>query len=154
MPGGKLPLLVPFRKTFPLLDNFILLPLPTAHPTDQQATTARNARRLLAKGLNVPIIGVAQSNRLASRGKEHLSVNDLRDSGAIENDASVVILINGARKPDHEWSAAEPVRFLQLHIAKNRYGPTGDPEDPLELTWWPAMGRIEDSAPVGTESIP
>ena len=109
---------------------------------------------LLAADLHVPIVVVCQINRLAARSREHLSVNDLRDSGAIENDAAGVILIDRIREPDGpSWSASAPVRYLDIIIGKNRYGPTTDPKKPLTLVWWPSLCRIEDvvRAPVEAE---
>lgn len=110
-----------------------------------QATLASNALRLLAVELHVPILLVCQVNRPASKNaKEHLTCHDLRDSGAIENDATAVILIDKVREPEQVWRASEPVRELDIIIGKNRYGSTTDPDKPLTLTWFPRSCRIEE----------
>jgi len=111
----------------------------------ERATTISNHLRILARDLQVPILIVAQVNREAAKKKnERLGVNDLRDSGAIENDASAVILIDRVRKPDGpEYSGAELVRYLQIVVPKNRYGPIVE-EVPIELFWWPQTCRIEE----------
>lgn len=129
-----------------ILDQLSMIRVEGAEVGYTQATTASNALRLLAVELRVPVVLVCQVNRPAAKNdKEHLSCHDLRDSGAIENDSAAVILIDKVREPDHAWRAAEPVRYLDLIIGKNRYGPTTDPEKPLTLTWWPRWCRIEES---------
>ena len=85
--------------------------------------------------------------RPAAKAKDHLSIHDLRDSGCIENDAAAVILVDRVRRQDGPiYSGSELVRYLQILIGKNRYGVTTDPEQPLELAWWPRTCRIEDPA--------
>jgi replicative DNA helicase len=135
-----------------IVDQLSMAIVPDTENLYHKATTVSNVLRLLAAELHVPVIVVCQINRLASRNKTYLSVNDLRDSGAIENDAAGVILIDNVRTPDGvQWSARELTRYLDIIIAKNRYGPTTDPKKPLTLVWWPALCRIEDVAHVPVE---
>jgi replicative DNA helicase len=74
----------------------------------------------LAKDLNVPVIALAQLNRESARGNTKPTMADLRDSGSVEQDADVVILLyRNADDPDPA-TAGE----IHLIIAKNRHGAT------------------------------
>jgi replicative DNA helicase len=74
----------------------------------------------LAKDLNVPVIALAQLNRESAKSNTKPTMADLRDSGSVEQDADVVILLyRNADDPD-------PVTAGEIHliIAKNRHGAT------------------------------
>ncbi len=136
-----------------VVDQLSMIAVEEAEIGYAQATAASNALRLLAVELRIPIMLVCQVNRpAAKKDEEHLSCHDLRDSGAIENDSVVVVLIDKVKQLDHAWRAAEPVHHLDIIVGKNRYGPTTDPEKPLTLTWYPQCCRIEEAqAPPGVE---
>lgn len=72
--------------------------------------------KLLAKELRVPVIAVAQLSRLAENEEPKLS--HLRESGAIEQDANIVMFLY----QDEEQTGGDIVKFI---IAKNRQGKTG-----------------------------
>ncbi len=92
--------------------------------------------KVLAKELKVPVIALSQlsrANEKASRGKEkevkEPSLSDLRDSGAIEQDADSVIFIH--RKAYYDKENIENSNLAKLIIAKNRSGSLGE----IELLW-------------------
>lgn len=79
----------------------------------------------LARDLQVPVIALAQLNRGPEQRKDaEPSMADLRDSGGIEQDADVVILLNRKTLPEdeHEWIKSGMI----MQVAKNRHGATGD----------------------------
>jgi KaiC/GvpD/RAD55 family RecA-like ATPase len=131
-----------------VVDQLSMVQVDGADVGYQQATAVSNALRRLAVELRVPVVLVCQVNRAAAKNEGHLSLHDLRDSGAIENDATAVVLIDKVREPEHAWRAAELIRHLDIIIGKNRYGPASDPERPLTLTWFPRCCRIEEPADV------
>jgi replicative DNA helicase len=76
--------------------------------------------KLFAKDMGIPIIILSQLNRQVESRKEKVpQLSDLRDSGAIEQDADLVCIIN--RQTDSSSDSAK----AELHILKNRHGPTG-----------------------------
>jgi len=79
----------------------------------QVANMSRSLKRL-AMELEIPILLGSQLNR-ASEGKQRPSLADLRESGAIEQDADIVILIHGDSESDER----------ELFVAKHRGGPCG-----------------------------
>ena len=137
-----------------ILDQLSMVDVVGFETAYERTTIISNRLRILARDLRVPILIVSQVNREAAKKKrETISANDLRDSGAIENDASAVIIIDRVRRPERpEYSGTELTRYLQIVIPKNRYGPVTE-EKPIELLWWPRICRIEDAAHEGLEDV-
>lgn len=78
--------------------------------------------KLLAKELNVPIVAISQLNRgPEQRTDKKPMVNDLRDSGALEDNADVIILIHREDAYEKESPRAGEADFI---VAKHRNGPT------------------------------
>lgn len=76
----------------------------------------------IAKTLQVPVIAAAQLNReTEKRESKKPVVSDLRESGQIEADADEIILLH---RPDM-YDAHDKPGLIQLHLLKNRFGPTG-----------------------------
>ena len=94
---------------------------------DQVSIASADAKRI-AKELNIPVILLSQLNRVVeSRITKTPELADLRDSGAIEQDADVVILIHRpefyGRKEDMQGNST--IGRGELIVAKHRNGPTG-----------------------------
>lgn len=78
--------------------------------------------KLLAKELEIPVIGVCQLNRGPEARHDKIpQLGDLRESGALEQDADVVILVHRDDYYDRESPRAGEADFI---VAKNRNGPT------------------------------
>lgn len=101
---------------------------------NQEVTAITRNLKLMAKDLNIPVVVLAQLSRATEgRGKSHRpQLSDLRESGSIEQDADIVIMLyrdeyyDGEKDDDDEEEAAPApsVNKVELIIAKNRHGPT------------------------------
>jgi len=109
--------------------------------------------RHLAKACNVPIVLIAQLNRaVEQRGHSFMPhLSDFRDSGAIEQDADVAMLLFRRRyysergmldpDPDQDYFTASPLQKVSLIVAKNR---NGEPRTCL-LGWDARTMRFQDA---------
>jgi len=77
--------------------------------------------KLLAGDLDVPVVAAAQLNRMAEvRADRRPQLSDLRESGSLEQDADIVILIH---RPDYHDPEHARAGEVDLIVAKNRNGP-------------------------------
>ncbi len=92
----------------------------------QEVADISRALKIMAKELNVPIICCAQLSRgPESRTDKRPMLSDLRDSGAIEQDADTVIFLYRSEYYDAENNNDEG-NIAEVIIAKNRHGSTGN----------------------------
>ncbi|WFM84239.1 replicative DNA helicase [Arcanobacterium canis] len=97
----------------------------TPESRQQEVSEFSRSIKLLAKELEIPIIAISQLNRDPERRNDKRpQVSDLRESGSLEQDADVVILIN---RPDAEEAGMEAPPS-EVIIGKHRSGPTGTVE--------------------------
>jgi replicative DNA helicase len=128
-----------------------------AENRQQEIADISNGVKGLAKELNVPVIVLSQLNRELEKDKDRKPrMSDLRESGAIEQDADLIGLLYKPSKGDDDEGAppagaddneAVPVNLL---IAKQRNGPTGD----VHLTFLKAYTRFENAAKVSDDDVP
>ena len=97
-------------------------------PREQQVAAIARRLKFLAKEINVPVVALAQLNRgVDLRMDKQPKLADLRESGAIEQDADIVMFLH---RPD-AYDPSDRPGEADLIIAKNRNGPTGI----VQLTW-------------------
>lgn len=103
----------------------------------QEVSEISRSLKLLAKELHVPVITCAQLSRAPeARAGNMPQLSDLRDSGAIEQDADIVMFLyrpeyykeNGAEKKQEEVKQ----NYAEVIVAKNRHGSTGK----VEMGWF------------------
>jgi replicative DNA helicase len=88
----------------------------------QEVSEMSRSLKLLAKELEVPVVALSQLNRQAeTRSDKKPQLSDLRESGAIEQDADVVILLHRDDAYEKESPRAGEADFI---VAKHRNGPT------------------------------
>jgi replicative DNA helicase len=124
-----------------------------AENRQQEIADISNGIKALAKELNVPVIVLSQLNRELEKDKNRKPrLSDLRESGAIEQDADLVTLLYRPNSGDDEDGAAQEqdATAVNLFIAKQRNGPTGD----VPLTFLKGYTRFESAAKVTAEDLP
>jgi replicative DNA helicase len=117
------------------------------NPRDpRQEQVAKIARRLkgLARELKVPVLCLAQLNRQAEVSKDNRPrLSHLRESGAIEQDADVVMFVHRDEYyMNSEEDKARVAGQADIILAKQRNGPTGD----IKLAWLQDYTRFENLA--------
>lgn len=123
----------------------------------QEMATISRSLKALAKELEVPVIACSQLSRQVEQrgGEKRPQLSDLRESGAIEQDADVVMFIY---RPEHYYSHLErdDPKYLEVEgkaeiiVAKQRNGPTGV----VRLAFLKEFARFENMAPTGYREVP
>ena len=106
----------------------------------QEVSEFSRALKLLAKELDLPVVALSQLNRNSEqRADKRPAISDLRESGSLEQDADVVLLLHreGAYEKDHPRAAE-----ADLIVAKHRNGPT----DTITVLFQGHLSRFVDMA--------
>jgi len=118
----------------------------------QEIADISSGIKSLAKELKVPVIVLSQLNREVEREKGRPPrMSDLRESGAIEQDADLVGLLYRPSKEDDDSAERVEAEAINLLIAKQRNGPAG--ED-VHLTFLRAYTRFENAAKIDQADVP
>jgi replicative DNA helicase len=96
------------------------------------------ALKLVARELNIPVVALSQLSRETERrgGEKKPMLSDLRDSGALEQDADVVMFIH---RPEVYQPTDQNAGLAEVIIAKHRNGPTGT----IRLRWSKESTRFD-----------
>lgn len=113
--------------------DYLQLLLPSDDKVSRQEQVSAMSRGLkrIAKEFKVPVVALAQLNREIEKRAEKVPVlSDLRESGSVEQDSDVVLMLSR-----HDDRPGE----LDVHVAKNRSGPSNFR---VTLAWHPALARV------------
>ncbi len=120
-----------------IIDYLQLMEGRRAENRQQEISGISRGLKALARELNVPVIAVSQLNRSVESREGHTPrMSDLRESGSIEQDADVIILLHRADYYDSTKNKGE----VDVDIAKQRNGPTGK----IKLTFRSEFLRFEN----------
>ncbi len=109
----------------------------------QEISEISRSLKILAKELQVPVIALSQLSRATESRADHKPMlSDLRESGAIEQDADIVMFIH---REDYYNKDTDKKNVAEIIIAKNRSGETGT----VELAW---MGQYTKFANLAKEN--
>ena len=124
---------------FVMVDYLQLLsPTDPKVPREQQVAEASRGLKALAKELDVPVLVLSQLNRSSEKDNRTPKLSDLRESGSIEQDADVVLMLARPRDADEKFQVAAD--SAELIVAKQRNGPVGE----LKLTFLRDITRFEN----------
>jgi replicative DNA helicase len=109
---------------------------------EQEISTISRSLKALAKELNIPVLALSQLNRAVElRGDKRPVLADLRESGAIEQDADVVLFVHRAEMYGITEENNEPTEGMaEIIVGKQRNGPTGS----ARLTFIKQYARFEN----------
>ena len=114
---------------------------------EQEVAQASRKAKMLAKELNIPVILLSQLNRnVEGHPDNRPSLSDLRESGAIEQDADLVLMLSRpalSGRPTDRKSGYPTEGLGVIGIAKHRNGSTGE----LYFRHDPSMTKLEDYVP-------
>jgi len=116
----------------------LLSPTDPRVPREQQVAEASRGLKALAKELEVPVLVLSQLNRASEKDNRTPKLSDLRESGSIEQDADVVLMLARPRDADDKFQVAAD--SAELIVAKQRNGPVGE----LKLTFLRDITRFEN----------
>ncbi|MDP1661930.1 MAG: replicative DNA helicase [Phycisphaerales bacterium] len=138
-----------------VVDYMQLLTAPAQAKESRQVEVSAISRgvKALARELNVPIIALSQLNRGAeNREGNRPRMSDLRESGSLEQDADVVLLLHreeyyhkgepawDPNSPEFDELNREKINLAEIIVAKQRNGPTGA----VKLTFVPGETRFKN----------
>ncbi len=117
----------------------------------QEISTISRYIKALARELNIPVVVLSQLNR-APEGREghRPRMSDLRESGSIEQDADVVMLLHREDYYHRGEKDYEPNNQVDLIIAKQRNGPTGS----INLVFRERITRFENASYAREQEVP
>lgn len=121
---------------FVVVDYLQLLAAMSKNNRVEQVSELSQGLKQLARALNVPVLALSQLSRDSERDNREPRLSDLRDSGSLEQDADVVILLSRKRGEDG------PERETLVSIAKNRNGPIAN----VRLMFDPATTSFSEAA--------
>ena len=105
-----------------VIDYIQLMQGAKAENRVQEVSAISRGLKVLARELNVPILALSQLSRATElRAEKKPQLSDLRDSGSLEQDADIVMMLYREEYYSHE---AEDANIAELNIAKNRNGET------------------------------
>ena len=116
----------------------LLSPSDPTIPREQQVAEVSRGLKAMAKELDLPVLVLSQLNRSSEKENRAPRLSDLRESGSIEQDADVVLMLAPPKDSEEKFQAAA----YDLIVAKQRNGPVGQ----LQLTFLKDITRFENYA--------
>jgi replicative DNA helicase len=131
-----------------LIDYLQLMSAPGAESRQQEVSNISRGIKALGRELGVPVVCLSQLNRQSENREGHRPrMSDLRESGSIEQDADVVMMLHREsyyHQGDEEWFQQNPdmTNAAEVILTKQRNGPTGT----VKLVFDPETTRFQNMA--------
>ncbi len=92
----------------------------------QELSQITRSLKTIAREFNIPIIGLSQLSRnVENRIDQKPILSDLRESGSIEQDADLVLMLSKSKEDNFSREGSQTFQLIEIIIAKHRNGPTG-----------------------------
>jgi replicative DNA helicase len=129
-----------------VIDYLQLMSHPRAESRQLEISAISRSLKELARELEIPVIALSQlSRQVEQRDDKRPLLSDLRESGSLEQDADVVMLLH---RPEYYFRDREELKGLaEIIVAKQRNGPTGE----VKLGFFGSIMRFENRAPTAAE---
>lgn len=122
-----------------IVDYLQLMQHPRGDTNEQRVAATSRALRMLAKELKVPVLALCQLSRAPEQRQDpRPRLSDLRESGSLEQDAHLVLMIYRPEPKDN--GAVTEIPPTELLIRKQRNGPTAT----IEMRWLREQYRFEE----------
>ena len=133
-----------------MIDYMQLMDNPGPDSRQQQISEISRGIKAVARELNIPVICLSQLNR-GSEGREDRRprMSDLRESGAIEQDADVVMLLHREDYYNQNQPDFQQTNVAEIIVAKQRNGPTGT----IEMIFDGRSTRFRNKASVASDAF-
>ncbi|MDR3273787.1 MAG: replicative DNA helicase [Puniceicoccales bacterium] len=133
-----------------IIDYLQLINGDSRVPREQQISEISRGIKAMAKELKIPVIVLSQLNRESEKERRPPRLSDLRESGAIEQDADVVMLLSNQQSSgsndQQDQQQSSDIVARELIIAKQRNGPVGT----IPLTFVKNLTRFENYVDLST----
>ncbi len=130
-----------------VVDYLQLMTHPKSESRQMEISQISRSLKELARELEIPVLALSQLSRaVESREDKRPQLSDLRESGSIEQDADVVMLLY---RPEYYNPTEENRGLAELIVAKQRNGPTGT----VQLSFFGSIMRFENRSPSVAEAI-
>lgn len=123
---------------FAFVDYLGLIEGPQAENRTQVVSTISRKLKALAMELRIPIVALAQLSREAVKGNERPQLHHFKESGSLEQDCNVALLLHRVETPDDGSPRWRDNEEAELIVAKNRGGPKGL----VKLKWRAALTKF------------
>lgn len=130
-----------------VVDYLQLMTHPKAESRQLEISAISRSLKELARELDCPVVALSQLSRaVESREDKRPQLSDLRESGSIEQDADIVMMLY---RPEYYFPSEENRGLAEVIIGKQRNGPTGT----VNLQFLGSMMRFENRSPSVAEPI-
>lgn len=116
----------------------------------EEVSDISGAAKAVAKDLNVPVIGLSQLDRGTEREKRAPRLSDLRESGSLEQDGDLIVLLDVPKSENGDDRFETDSVNVNADVAKQRNGPTGM----VLLTFFKRWTRFESAARIAEQEDP
>ena len=114
----------------------------------QQVAQVSRALKSIAQQFDLAVVALSQLNRLSAGRDDHRPLlSDLRDSGSIEQDADVVLLLHREDYYHRHDDSYQPTELAEIDVAKQRNGPIGS----VKLRFDGSLSRFTDTSVIRQE---